>query len=283
MDENVLENFMRQSHLINDLCEPLLLKYGVNFFRYMEIHESGDFIGLINNLKYYEYAASQMQKNDLFLSAPLWSIKQYPQSGTYLSYLRASNGPEILQEVARKFVIGNLLTIVNKEVTKEGILIKIFVYGTDINNININQRYLRDLKLFQEFSQYFNKRMLRLLSTMDRASPSGLLTTDIKEAVYHFDWDKETLETINVKDKIIKIKQDIRTLNLTKREQQIIAEYMKGLNHRETADKLFIAKKTVERHFENIRTKLNCSSKDEIVSTLMDKGYFYIEDSKHIT
>ncbi|KTC89189.1 LuxR C-terminal-related transcriptional regulator [Legionella cincinnatiensis] len=278
MDENVLENFMRQSHLLNDLCEPLFLKYGVNFFRYMEIHESGDFIGLINNLKYYEFVASQMQKNDLFLSAPLWSIKQYPQSGTYLSYLRDTNGPEILQKVARKFGIGNFFTIVNKEVTKEGILIKIFVYGTDINNININQYYLRDLKLFQEFSHYFNKRMLRLLSTMDRASPSRHLTAAINQAVYNFDWEKDTLETINVQDKIIKIKQDIRILNLTKREQQIIAEYMQGLNHRETADKLFISKKTVERHFENIRAKLNCSTKDEIVSKLMDKGYFYIEE-----
>lgn len=120
--------------------------------------------------------------------------------------------------------------------------------------------------------------MLPLLSTMDKASPGQRVRAYINKEVCNFDFDKATLETINVKDKIIKIKQNVKDLNLTPRELQIIAEYMKGLNHRETAGKLFISKKTVERHFENIRAKLSCSTKDEIVCKLLEKGFFYIEE-----
>ncbi|OIN59489.1 response regulator transcription factor [Arsenicibacter rosenii] len=49
----------------------------------------------------------------------------------------------------------------------------------------------------------------------------------------------------------------IRNLPLTEREAETLLYCAKGLTITETADKLFISPKTVQRHRENLREKFN--------------------------
>jgi DNA-binding CsgD family transcriptional regulator len=51
---------------------------------------------------------------------------------------------------------------------------------------------------------------------------------------------------------------------LTRREQEVANLVAQGLNNRQIAERLFISRRTVETHVENIRRKLDLASRHEI-------------------
>lgn len=61
---------------------------------------------------------------------------------------------------------------------------------------------------------------------------------------------------------------------LSEREVEILFNICKGLSNREIADKLFISKRTVDKHRENILLKTNSKNTAELVVYAIRKGYF---------
>jgi two-component system response regulator NreC len=59
---------------------------------------------------------------------------------------------------------------------------------------------------------------------------------------------------------------------LTEREREVLTLIAQGLSNQEIADKLVISVKTVNRHRENIMTKLNLHSRVELVRYAIEKG-----------
>ena len=59
---------------------------------------------------------------------------------------------------------------------------------------------------------------------------------------------------------------------LTEREQQVLKMIAEGLMNKEIAEKLAISVRTVERHRENIMSKLNLHTRAELVRYAVDKG-----------
>ena len=59
---------------------------------------------------------------------------------------------------------------------------------------------------------------------------------------------------------------------LSDREREVVALLVRGLNNRGVADELVIATKTVEAHISHILTKLNLTSRMQIVSWAYDRG-----------
>jgi two-component system response regulator NreC len=59
---------------------------------------------------------------------------------------------------------------------------------------------------------------------------------------------------------------------LTEREQQVLKMIAEGMMNKEIAEKLNISVRTVERHRENIMSKLNLHTRAELVRYASDKG-----------
>lgn len=59
---------------------------------------------------------------------------------------------------------------------------------------------------------------------------------------------------------------------LTEREREVLTLIAQGLSNQEIADKLIISVKTVNRHRENIMSKLNLHSRVELVRYAIEKG-----------
>lgn len=66
----------------------------------------------------------------------------------------------------------------------------------------------------------------------------------------------------------------IHTSELSEREMEVLFNICKGLSNREIADKLFISKRTVDKHRENILLKTNSKNTAELVIYAIKKGYF---------
>ena len=65
--------------------------------------------------------------------------------------------------------------------------------------------------------------------------------------------------------------------NLTPREQEVLTLIADGLTNPEIAEKLVISVKTVDRHRENIMTKLNLHNRVELVKYALRKGLIELE------
>lgn len=59
---------------------------------------------------------------------------------------------------------------------------------------------------------------------------------------------------------------------LSNREKQCAHLLIQGKTAQQTANELFISKRTVERHLENIKIKFNCSRKVDLVKILVERN-----------
>ena len=60
---------------------------------------------------------------------------------------------------------------------------------------------------------------------------------------------------------------------LTKREEEILTELVKGMTKKEIAEKLFISERTLYNHIANIYAKLGAKNLVEAYNTAMELGY----------
>ena len=68
----------------------------------------------------------------------------------------------------------------------------------------------------------------------------------------------------------------IEVASLTKRELEIVVLIAKGLSNIEISEKIFISKRTVERHKSNIYTKINCKSSIDIMMFAVKNGLIQV-------
>lgn len=65
--------------------------------------------------------------------------------------------------------------------------------------------------------------------------------------------------------------------DLSQREKEILVEICRGESYQEIADKLFISKRTVEKHRANIMIKTGCENTASLVVFAVKNGLFKIE------
>lgn len=63
--------------------------------------------------------------------------------------------------------------------------------------------------------------------------------------------------------------------NLSKRESESLFYLIRGYTAREIAQKLGLSPKTIEYHIEQLKNKLNCSKRSELVEKSIDLGFIY--------
>ena len=72
--------------------------------------------------------------------------------------------------------------------------------------------------------------------------------------------------------------RDEQKNGLTPRETEVLTLIAEGLTNGEIAKKLVISVKTVDRHRENIMSKLNLHNRIELVKYAIKKGFIDLED-----
>lgn len=64
--------------------------------------------------------------------------------------------------------------------------------------------------------------------------------------------------------------------NLTKRENTCLQYLVRGKTAKEISDLLYISKRTVEKHIEHIKTKLDCTTKSNLIDRAIDLGLYHV-------
>lgn len=70
--------------------------------------------------------------------------------------------------------------------------------------------------------------------------------------------------------------EPLKNEELTRREQEVLINICQGLSNHEISEQLFISKRTVDKHRENILLKTNSKNTAELVVYAIKKGYFEV-------
>lgn len=272
--EEQCRSLIMYSGLVNDICKPLFSDSGITNFAYAEIREDGNFLFLCSDPQFY----TQLIGRGILPTLPLRVLRYNHHSGHYVSDLHSNDyffTGSLLEQMAH-FELGHFLITIDREVRDGVSIVKMYRYGGHFKNQKLNHFYINNFEVLQKFNKYFDKRMSNFLARQEPIKLDASYQAEFKKYYDHFENCPES--TLNVFDDnrefINKLDKNTEPdIRLTQREMAVIKLYTQGLTAQQTADALSISRRTVERHFERINKKLNCTSKNQIMAKLVNAGY----------
>lgn len=245
---------IKQNRKIRNFCDPILSHFGVNHFWYYKVTHEGYYSCLGSNIHWTEFYFDQK----LYIPNPYLRNPHNFQTG--LSFIRQVKDDAFERTVdfgAKNYNVNQSLIFLEK--TKEGI--EGYGFATDMPNIVFEMLCLNELPLFKVFLRRFQEEFNPLLTKMNEnmveiASVIGP-SFYIKKPLIHF-------PSID-KQKILKQFNLADLLTLSKREKEVLFHTSRGLVAAEISSQLGLSKRTVEHYIENIKNKLSCYSKSDLI------------------
>ena len=259
---NRTNELINYTDFVKQACKDFFKTTGINHFSYVEINDKNNFIWLGSDSAYLETCIHQQ----LVETAPTSILKTYPKTGFYLIDVYEEEYKQYslpVFQLLNHFDYGHSFRIL--EVTDNHTL-KLYSFDAPLGKQNINHFYLNNLAVFKKFNHYFEDKVTFIRDK--------LYLNQIKNNQYE--------ESADLLDTFFKKNDLINTMiatafpsvgakvQITPREKEILFWYLKGKTSDETARLLNISRRTVERHFENLREKFNCFSKNQIALKIIN-------------
>lgn len=240
---------IKNDRTIKKICTPLLDCFGIHCFSYYFINPDGHF-GTICSLPeqllfYYE--------QELYLTNPWLRHPKLLRSG--YAYIPATPDKILLEVSDKKYQVRNMLLILQHQGENlEGFT---FVLPT-LNPNNCADFFLKNLDLFYKFISYFKLEAKLIIENLKQSD------YNLKEAKGELFFEDSTTWPLSKQDpNASHFLKKIDPLSL--RESQCLNLFKKGKSAQATAASLGLSQRTVEHYFENIKNKLGCLSKWDLL------------------
>lgn len=138
-----------------------------------------------------------------------------------------------------------------------------FGFATQKGNPEIINTYLSKCDLLESFSLYFKEQADYLIKRVDAQKLILPFRRDCINLSSNHDF--ETL--------VIDFKSSLQTIKLTTRQLEIVHELLKGGSCKTIAKKLKLSCRTVETHINNLKSRLSCNNKSELLIKLSSLDY----------
>jgi DNA-binding CsgD family transcriptional regulator len=245
--------FFKLSKDVAAIALPLTRYLNIHYFSFKRTYKDGSKIYLFTdeNLykhwfekKYYLIGNKEANHTDYKDSYDLWEYLPDPY--------------KLYEEGAKLFNVAHGLTITRQHED----YCDFFFFATNVNNSSIKKVYIDRKDVFEKFCNYFlevgqnliqqaegSKLILPLSNTIKTLEPDLNIDGFLKN-IYH---SKEGLKL------------------LTEREIECAFYLSQGKSYKEIARIYEISPRTIEEHSYNIRKKLGCKTKSELISLLSKK------------
>ena len=130
-----------------------------------------------------------------------------------------------------------------------------FIFYTPREKISAVNSYFNQLDDLKKFTRYFRHRAKDIIKECDA---NRLITPE------------KSYRVIDNQQTLIRTKPATTIELFTSREKQVCDVILEGLTAKQAADILCVTSKTVEKHIENIKRKLGCKRKAQVMSLLRD-------------
>ncbi len=249
---------------LKKVCEPLLQGFGVDTFWYYSLTKEGELSYICNNPLISEFFYS----HELYKGHPYFKHPDLLQSGFF--FADKTNDIDYIQtqgKLRAQISMDLIFMVMNVGRGKaEGYGFATMQKLPDLTNTVINNLYL-----FRKFINYFHQETEDILKKIqmnseDIASQCG---ESFYQSTQYFD-DLTSKANPKAFYKQIDPLQFDRLDSLTSREKDCLKWFLKGLSAVQIGKKIHLSNRTVEFYIENVKNKLDCSTKQELFNVLLD-------------
>lgn len=239
---------LKYDRTIKKICTPLVDYLQTPIFTYCFVEEDGRFGYISNALEFNEYYFS----NGIFLQNPYLTHPAFFRSGH--AFIPCTADEDARKILLKSFKADHLFFTLEKSGTR----MEFFIYAHENANADEGFKYLPRLNLYHQFSRYFKREAKDLLGKM-RADQFNIQ----KDRGKLF----ETAPSVPLGDNDPKILSFLKHVSgLSPQEYRCLELFKSGHSAQSTAAILGISRRTVETYFENIKNKLGCYSKYDLLN-----------------
>jgi DNA-binding CsgD family transcriptional regulator len=248
---------MSSSAKVEEICSPLS-NIGINCFRYMRLYKDCSYLLLMNGFSDFLYD-SLKNMDDL---GNIW--------GTSIGHVKNGFEPFFLHWPQDGFLKDVNMRLFHKHQVWNGAsLIYRYENYIDIVSFALGLSYedncgllINNRDFLKTFTNYFREKASDLLETRDRSNIAvfkNKFDTNYKpnimlEKAKNFELKLKTQQTQRFKD-----------LNISPRELQCLELLSHGKTAKEIAQNIQISHRTVESYLANLKTRINCNYKSELI------------------
>lgn len=265
-EEYLQKYIIKHSNRINSTTQPLKDHFGINHTSYHRIDNTGNYSVLGDHPEWAEHYVSKQ----IFLTDPYLRHPSVYQSGIGLI---ENHGSNFLLKEAKEFLnMGTGVILIQKNDT----YVEFFrFYGNNATS-SLQSLYLNRPQLLKSFATHFKKELKKILIQIENEfiSLSALKGNDFFCNLPIYPDVSSTSLLAYYKDLGMKCEFE-KAEKLSSRERQCLKLLIEEKSAKETAAILGLSSRTIEYYFENIKDKLSCWGKKEllvIARTFEDAG-----------
>ncbi|MEI6790488.1 MAG: helix-turn-helix transcriptional regulator [Myxococcaceae bacterium] len=256
----------KYSSAIRKLCSTLKDYFNIDKFYYGKISDSGLFIGFDSNLDFMEH----FDTTELFLEYPFHCHPKFHTVGVQIINL-VENLELTKIDTTKNCMLKFNANLWLKSVSRTGNVLEEFGF----HSAQSDQK--QSLFLFNQISQLnllmksFQKNNPNLFASLYE-TPVNLLSVIGND--FYENRIKRSDPNYIAKQNFLKELEIETDLDLSGAELETIQLILKGCTASQIAKQLYRSKRTIEHRVENIKLKLGCSSKQELIQKVQELEYF---------
>lgn len=259
--EDIIQKYIvKYSNLIGKVTKPLQHHFGIGYFTYHRIDYAGNYTVLVNRPDWAEhYVGKQIFLNDPYLRHP----SNYRSGVSLMENQGSEEQKELIVKNAKKVLEVDMgVSFIQKGET----FVEFFGFSSSRKISCLESIYLNRPQVLTSFAAYFKKEMGVILKQMEEEAPS---LVDLKGKDFFSDQPlclDIASPTLLAYYRDLGIHREIeKAETLSCRERECLKLLLRDKSAKETASILGLSPRTVEYYFENIKNKLSCWNKREVL------------------
>lgn len=234
---------------------PFLDYFGLCHFYYVKILPSGDYCTLGTYSEFHEFTFDHIE---MFDSYP---VVRHPDSLKSGVFIEINNSNEKYIDCINYFINKFKMTLTLRIQKRTNENFEFFGFGTKFLKRRVNEALFNEISLVNKFIDYFkseNKKLIQI-AFENKVNMIPLVGS-------HFYEREEWLLDLPKKIELLRHMGLETGECLTDREKEILQYMTNGYPARYIAGKLYISVRTVENYIAEMKSKLNCVSKVDLIN-----------------
>lgn len=259
-EEIINKYIVKHSNKICKTTRPLRDHFGIGYFTYHRIDNTGKYTVLLDRPDWAEhYVNEQIFLNDPYLRHP----SVYESGITLIESQGSEEYKELVFKTGKKILSMDLGAVL---IQKNDNFVEFFGFSGNKKTSSLESIYLNQPQLLRSFADHFKKELDNVLNEMEKEAYSLI---DLKGNDFTYDQpicpkiDPATL--LSFYNDIGRQCEAEKIQLLSSREKQCLKLLIDDKSAKETAAALGLSRRTIEYYFENIKNKLSCWNKQEVL------------------
>ena len=254
---------------IQNICKPFFSHTGLNYYNFVRINDHGERICLSNNKSWMEFVFSNLDAHEItFESTPEHGKDQY----IIWDNIESIGTNSLMTEARETFNIDHGFTIISNYTS----YIEYHYFGTDKSNKSMNNYYINNLDDLNGFIIYFKDKAFNLIKQAEKQ-----YIKIENDRFWMKDGQSKRDEIFNKKPFSLNrfyLGGKYKSIYLTRREAECLTCLCDGDSAKNAAQTLNIDFRTVQKHIESIKNKLDCHTKGALIKAANEAGFLQISN-----